>query len=155
MLRRYDSTWPVPNSGHDGPGTIAYSALPDYNPLTYRLVSLAGNGYSEQVVDQATGTCAGLLTVGVPGPDMVLIPEQAVVGAFVVDTVAYFAPQADAATEIVIEAGKTMWVYGVDESGMYYKVMLSGKYFWVPVGTLGPNYDEVWNGAPLPTDIVS
>ena len=85
---------------------------------------------------------------------MVPIPDQAVVGAFVADTVAYFAPQADAATDIAIEAGKTMWIFGVDGSGMYYKVMLSGKYFWVPVNTVGPNYDEVWNGAPLPTTVV-
>jgi len=25
---------------------------------------------------------------------------------------------------------------------------------WVPKATLGPNYDAVWNGAPLPTAVV-
>lgn len=90
----------------------------------------------------------------VPGPDMVPIPSGAVVGAVVSDTVAYFAPQADAATQIVIEAGKTLWVYGLDASGAYYKVMLAGRLFWLPASTLGPNYDSVWNGTPLPTTVV-
>jgi hypothetical protein len=85
-----------------------------------------------------------------PGPDMVYIPPEAVVGTFLADTPVYFAPRADTATNTVIEAGKTMWVYGVDESGAFYKVMLSGKFFWVPVSSMGPTYDEVWNGSPLP-----
>lgn len=89
-----------------------------------------------------------------PGPDMVPIPENAVVGAVLTDTVVYYAPRPDAATGIVIEAGKTLWVYGLDASGAFYKVMLSGKLFWLPAETLGPNYDSVWNGWPLPTDIV-
>ena len=48
----------------------------------------------------------------------------------------------------------TLWVYGVDASGSYYKVMLAGKFFWVPVNAMGPNYDDVWNGTPLPTGAV-
>jgi hypothetical protein len=90
-----------------------------------------------------------------PGPDMVPIPSTAVVGAFVVTTPIYFAPQADAGTATVMEAGKTVWVFGVDASGQFYKVMLAGKFFWVPVSSMGPNYDNVWRGKPLPTDVVS
>lgn len=90
----------------------------------------------------------------IPGPDMVPIPDNAVVGAVLTDTPVYYAPHPDAATGIIIEAGKTLWVYGMDASGDFYKVMLSGKLFWLPVETMGPNYDSVWNGWPLPTDIV-
>jgi hypothetical protein len=89
-----------------------------------------------------------------PGPDLVNLPSGSVVGAFVTTTPAYFAPQAGAATDTVLEAGKTLWVLGVDASGQFYKVVMAGKYFWVPVNTLGPNYDEVWNGTPLPTNTV-
>jgi hypothetical protein len=53
-----------------------------------------------------------------------------------------------------MEAGKTAYVYGVDASGGFYKVMLSGQFFWVPVNTMGPNFDSVWNGRPLPTNVV-
>jgi len=88
---------------------------------------------------------------GGPGPDMIPLPPTAVVGAFVVSTPIYFAPRADAVTTIIMEAGKTVWVFGLDESGQYYKAAISGQYFWVPRHTLGPNYDEVWLGRPLPT----
>lgn len=71
-----------------------------------------------------------------PGPDMVPIPENAVVGAVLTDTPVYYAPHADAATGIMIEAGKTLWVYGMDANRAFYMVMLSGKLFWLPVTTL-------------------
>lgn len=155
VLRRHDNSWPVPSSGHDGPSTITYSAMPDYNPLTYRLVSLAGNGYPEQLVDHATGTCAGLPTYSGPGPDMVDIPSQAVVGAFVANTTLLFSPDANAATSSTMTIGQTLWVLGVDSSGQYYQVLLSGGQYWVPVSSMGPNYDEIWNGTPLPTTVVN
>jgi hypothetical protein len=115
------------------------------------------NAPTEVYVSKAS-VCSGTYVVETadqPGPDMVPIPSTAVVGAFVATTPIYFAPQADAATTILMEAGKTAWVYGVDASGGFYKVMLAGKFFWVPVKTMGPNYDAVWNGKPLPTDVVS
>lgn len=89
-----------------------------------------------------------------PGPDLVELPSGSVVGAFVTTTPAYYAPRANAETDTVIEAAKTLWVLGVDASGNYYKVVLAGTYLWVPVETMGPNYDEVWNGTPLPTNVV-
>ncbi len=100
------------------------------------------------------GTLPGSVIVPVPGPDMVSIPDTAVVGSFVTTTPAYFAPESDAATNIVLAAGKTLWVFGVDESGGFYKVMIAGKFFWVPVETMGPNFDEVWQGHSLPTNTV-
>jgi hypothetical protein len=90
-----------------------------------------------------------------PGPDMVALPAQAVVGQFVKSTPIYFAPSADAAhPSMVMEAGKTLWVLGVDASGGFFKVLLSGQPFWVPVDSMGPNYDDVWNGTPLPGTVV-
>jgi hypothetical protein len=89
-----------------------------------------------------------------PGPDMVSLPATAVVGSFTQTTAGYHKPDFAATTEIVMEEGKTVWVYGVDVSGAFYKVLLSGVFFWVPVDTMGPNFDAVWNGTPLPTGIV-
>jgi len=109
-----------------------------------------GGSYSLTISGPGNVTLGGL-----PGPDMVPIPATAVVGAFVVSTPAYFAPRADAATSTILDAGKTVWVFGVDASGGFYKVVLAGKFFWVPVGTMGPNYDAVWQGRPLPTGVVS
>jgi hypothetical protein len=73
----------------------------------------------------------------------------------VTTTPAYFAPSANAVTPITIAAGKTLWVLGVDSSGDFYKVVMAGRYFWVPVDTMGPNFDNVWQGRPLPTNVIS
>lgn len=124
-----------------------------------------GNGIGATYDAQITGpgsVCLGLLGAcdvtppaeeeeelePVPGPDMVDLPTGSVVGAVVADTPVYFAPEAGAATDIIIEAGKTLWV--IERVDGFYKVVLSGKFFYLPVGSMGPNYDEVWNGTPLP-----
>ncbi len=90
-----------------------------------------------------------------PGPDMVPIPEHAVVGLVLADTPVYARPEAGAATDTIIVADKTLWVFGVDSSGQYYQVMMAGKFFWLPVSAMGPNPDAVWNSRPLPTVVVS
>jgi hypothetical protein len=82
------------------------------------------------------------------------IPEQAVVGAFTQNSEIYWAPGELASGEPYVEAGSTYWVAGQDATGMYRKVLISCEWVWVRAETVGPNYDEVWNGAPLPTDVV-
>jgi hypothetical protein len=82
------------------------------------------------------------------------LTDTSVVGAFVQDALVYADPGVPSAPAITIPAGKTTWVLGVDASGQYYKIRWACQYLWVPVGTMGPNYDEVWNGHPLPTEVV-
>ena len=135
------------------PGAINENTVEGFN------FAKSGTLLAQDSIDPATvaPVCQSLPIVGgLPGPDQVPIPEGSVVGAFVATTPIYFAPEADAVVpSIVMEAGKTAWVYGVDASGQYYRVMLAGKLFWVPVSTMGPNYDAVWNGTPLPTTVVN
>ncbi len=89
------------------------------------------------------------------GPDMVPMTPDAVVGMVKSDTALYFAPRADAMVKgLTLSAGKTVWVLGMDASRQYYQIVLAGKYLWVPAAALGPNYDEVWAGTPLPTTVV-
>ncbi|MBN1681215.1 MAG: hypothetical protein JW966_13090 [Anaerolineae bacterium] len=95
-------------------------------------------------------------------PDAVLRPAGcgaldgepgAVVGQVGVETIALWAPKADAVTHspaIVLKPGQTLWVYGVDSTGMFQKISLGCTYLWVPVGSMGPNPDAVWNNAGLP-----
>jgi hypothetical protein len=137
-------------------GTIASSwpwdSAPSYNPITLQVRSPGYQALPKQIHVAGVGNCAGLPTYKTagPGPDMVPIPATAVVGSFVSTTPVYFEPRLDAASDVVMEAGKTAWVYGVDASGAFYQVMLSGQFFWVPVSSMGPNYDDVWQGRPLP-----
>jgi len=43
---------------------VEWTATPQYNPLTLRVVSLAGNDFDEQTIAVATGSCEGLNSVG-------------------------------------------------------------------------------------------
>jgi hypothetical protein len=81
--------------------------------------------------------------------------SDAVVGLFANSTRAYWGPALNQVTDIRFEAGKTVWVLGKDSSGQFYKVLLSCSFLWVSVNSMVPNHDNVWRGAPLPTQIVS
>jgi hypothetical protein len=85
---------------------------------------------------------------------MVSLPETAAVGVFVNDAEVLWAPDPSAQTGVTLEAGQTARVLGLDESGNYYQIVWVGTYLWVPVGSLSPNPDEVWQNAPLPTETV-
>ncbi len=105
----------------------------------------------------ANTTSAFVLSVtGVAGCDVLMpIPPQAVVGSFVAPAKVYYAPGKLTAPLITLAAGKTAWVFGMDASGEYYKIMWNCQTLWVEVGTMGPNYDATWQGRPLPTTVVS
>lgn len=137
----YSVTLLVPNPSDLGfPGMGVYL----YDPTDYSTSVDDVDPYFPTGLDPACGA----------GPDMVPLPPQAVVGAVKTDTPTYWAPSADAETGVTLSAGKTVWVLGVDASNQYYKIVLAGTYLWVPKAALGPNYDAVWNGAPLPTTVV-
>jgi len=86
--------------------------------------------------------------------DLIDFPVGAVVGKFVRTTPAYYAPSLSSVTGIELEVGKTLWVLGIDSTGQFYKVVLSCSLLWVPIDSMGPNTDNFWQGAPLPTNII-
>jgi len=91
----------------------------------------------------------------VPGCEVLMdIPAGTVGGAFIANAPVYWAPGQLALPAVTIPVGNTARVIGLDASGQYYKIIWACDYLWVPANTLGPNYDRVWNGAPLPTQIV-
>jgi hypothetical protein len=127
------------------PGTSTYHFTDDAD---VNVVFWSANGLADWDVEcvkggaGASGECAAVLT------------DTSVVGAFVQDALVYADPGVPSSPAITLPAGKTTWVLGVDESGQYYKIRWACQYLWVPVGTMGPNFDEVWNGHPLPTEVV-
>lgn len=89
----------------------------------------------------------------VPGCDVLIeIPSTAVGATITEDTPVYWKP--DEMSDETFAAGLNVRALGVDESGMYTKVLFACGYYWVPSSVIGPNYDDVWQGAPLPTDMV-
>ena len=79
--------------------------------------------------------------------------ETAVGGAFVAPADVYYGPSMDKLADplVTLAPGTTVWVIGVDSTGDFYKILFAGKFLWVKAETLGPNFDEVWNGTPLPS----
>ncbi|NDJ75335.1 MAG: hypothetical protein GYB65_03670 [Chloroflexi bacterium] len=91
------------------------------------------------------------------GEDMVPIPSYAVGGQINYTADVYWGPSEAQITKplVVLEPGTTVWVLGPDETGEYYRILFAGDYLWVKSGTLGPNFDEVWQGTPLPSNVQS
>lgn len=88
-----------------------------------------------------------------PGCDVLYdLPSYAVVGRITDNVVAEWEPGHD--TQTIFTIGKTLWVLGINSAGTHYKVLYSCTELWIPVEAMGPNYDEVWNGTPLPTVVV-
>jgi hypothetical protein len=113
-----------------------------------------GTGTYRLTIDGVDLTNPPSLSPPGPGRDMVYIPPQAVVGSFLDWTPLYYLPHPDASSNYEMGPGQSLWVFGVDASGQFYQVLLSGDLYWVPVDKMGPNYDDVWNGTPLPTNVV-
>jgi hypothetical protein len=85
------------------------------------------------------------------------LPAGSVVGSLLMPSMTYWAPNLDAATEVplgVTPSSKSYWVIGQDAGHAFYQIALACDYLWVPEETMGPNYDVVWNGTPLPTRVV-
>jgi hypothetical protein len=146
------------------PGTLTYTFPADTNTtVSWDTLLLSGDApdVTWTVSCEYTGlperpTPSSAAPVPVPGCDALLdIPDTAVVGTFVADVVADWTPGVPTGPAVTLEAGKTAWVLGVDESGAYYKIFWGCQTLWVPVGAMGPNFDDVWHGTPLPTGVVS
>jgi hypothetical protein len=133
-----------------------WSVAPDHNPITVRFVSPAGGKVGEQIVWEVTGECAGLPSTAVAGCDVQIpLTSTSVIGAFVADAPTSWTPGQLTDPLVTIPAGKTAWVLGQDASGQYYKIVWVCDLLWVQKSTMGPNYDAVWNGRPLPTGVVN
>lgn len=90
---------------------------------------------------------------GEPGCDVTIpVPSNAVGATITTTTPVYWAP--GKVSDEVFPAGLNVRAMGVDATGEFTKVVFVCGYYWVPTGTIGPNYDVVWNGAPLPTNVV-
>ncbi len=141
----------------DESGGFDYTLPFDLAPGTWLTVYMALTLDDDTAMATGYYQCDGdtlQLSSPFPGPDMVAIPSTAVVGTFTAASPLYFAPNMGSTTDASMDAGQSLWVYGLDVSGQFYQVLLSGQTYWVPVGIIGPNYDDVWNGTPLPTTTV-
>jgi hypothetical protein len=97
------------------------------------------------------------LTAVRPSAPPTEIHDKPVVGTFIKAAKTYWAPDENKPVDppVTISPGKTLWVFGMDSTYSYYKVLLDAAYLWVHVDTLGPTNDGVvWHGDPLPNIVV-
>jgi hypothetical protein len=169
----YDSGQHVPGAVSPGSGTVTgvswnYTGWWPAAATPYTIVHTVNFWVNGVLASQsiATFTCEsveGPLTLvsldnqanplAVPGCNIAL-PSTAVMGALVADAQAYWAPGKLTSPLYTLPAGKTAYVIGLDESGDYYKILWVCQYLWVQKDTMGPDFDDVWQGHALPTDIV-
>ena len=149
------------NPGGTYSGTIAYNQKAVGPTVTFYLYysynALVAQPSAVQVREILADTAvADAECKVVPGCDVwIAIPSTAVVGEFKTSAAAYWKPgQLITNPPVTIEAGKTYYVIGQDQSEQYYKVLLGCDFVWVLKSTVGPNFDDVWHGMPLPTTIV-
>jgi hypothetical protein len=133
------------------PTTLTYTV-----PESGLPVGSAGVGYyifqSDEGLINIEASCTAAPT---PGCDTLMpIPATAVVGSFVSEALLYAEPGVATYPELRLSAGKTAWVIGLDVTQQYYKIVWVCNLLWVKAETMGPNYDTVWNGKALPTDVV-
>lgn len=136
------------------PGTLSFTMPEDVDEQPAGLGYYFNSGNEGPVaIDVSCENVAGPDVVLEPGcePD---IPSQAVVGAFNTTTEIYWAPGKLTEPTLYVDQGSTFYVAGQDESEQFYKVLIACEWVWVRKDTVGPNYDEVWQGQPLPTTIV-
>ena len=102
-----------------------------------------------------TYTGAGEDGESAPGCDQfVPLTGNAAVGTFTDWATLYWSPGEGVSPPMAFAPGQSAWVLGQDESGLYKKVLLSCDFLWVDAGVIGPTYDETWQGAALPVDVV-
>ena len=85
------------------------------------------------------------------------IHDKPVVGTFIKPAKTYWAPDENKPVDppVTLYPGMTLWVFGMDSTYSYYKVVLDAGYLWVHADTLGPTNDGVvWHGDPLPNIVV-
>ena len=148
----FEGTFPQDLSGNSPiGGTIPADYILEE---TYELYNPDGSLASKATLHIECGSVWGSGDKGIPGCDLLPIPETAVVGSFTSNAEVYWAPGQLVEPATTITEGNTAWVLGMDASGQYYEIIWSCDYLWVPVGSMGPNFDDVWQGRPLPTEVV-
>jgi hypothetical protein len=124
---------PVGVSSGFGPFFVPYEFRS--NPLRYQLVSLAGNGFEEQVVFETTATCATLPTRGGCG-----LADGGYQMALTTNVQLFW--DANTTRAVVpptyIPAGSVVTIMDNNTEG-WYRILWACAYYYIPVGSEVPN----------------
>jgi hypothetical protein len=141
----------VPGTFYEQPGSAVNGAFLDGGSNALASNSLNSTVAGRYLFQVRSGT-VNVPVQEVSRPCLANPTANSVVGDLPFLTQAYYEP-GKASPGIFVNPG-TYWVLGVDESAEYYKIIISCQYVWVPVQNMQPNFDSVWQGRLLPTDVV-
>ncbi len=120
---------------------------------TFAADHLCVNNFTLTVLTGGDAVTAPATTpVPQPGCSVLLsLPTDAAVGTLIGNADAYWKPGQLTDPLVTLPPGKSFWVLGMSHDGQYYEIYVECQKVWVRAETMGPNYDTVWNGHPLPT----
>jgi hypothetical protein len=111
-----------------------------------RIVIIPQTGADQAAIDNLSSVDYAP-TEGAPGCDaQITIPSSAVGAKITADTLAYWTP--GEATDTTLTAGTS--VRAISHKDGYYQILFVCDFLYVPDGTIGPNPEAPWYGAPLP-----
>ncbi|HEX3052315.1 MAG TPA: hypothetical protein VHP83_16765 [Aggregatilineaceae bacterium] len=135
------------------PVTLSYTAGPTGLPAgaegVVYIVDSTSTGFDSGVMMTVVTGC------NLPGCDMGLPwSSDYVMGVFVADTTLAWGADQPITPPLTMQAGKTAWVLGQDATHEYYIIYWACSVLWVPVNSMGPDPEQLWNSRPLPTNVV-
>lgn len=99
-----------------------------------------------------TATLGASLTPTLPPPPACPYPlvNGSVQGRMISSTIALYEPNAGSTTDVIVPVGSSWWI--IDTVPGYYQLWIAceAQPIWVQALLMIPNFDAVWNGAPLP-----
>lgn len=149
---------PIYRLNGTGPGLPVTKSVTPSTWVTLEF-TLAGPGsWSNLILEYANNGVAPwifsghVLGVTCEAPDYSLsdLLKTAVGGKFVSNANLYWTPGEATQPLVTIPAGNTALVTQMNAARTYYQIVWNEQLLWVPAGTLAPNPDAVWKGAPLP-----
>ena len=130
---------------------IVADASGDGNGYIFWDYTLGGESDYLLVADVDADPCIQkhISTLDCPYPPSPLLGQGRVVDS---SPVTYYAPDLNATTipAVVLPEGSSWWI--VEARDGFYKLFIAcrGRYIWITADSLGPNFDVVWKGQPLP-----
>lgn len=153
----YASNADVTVTGYRNGAVVKTVTVPPGSVVTGTVFSIQDAGGFDTVMVSSTTDVVidNLVTNGVDASACLIPPlDNAVVGKFVSAAAIFWEPGKQTEPVAIIGVGESAWVYGLDATGQYYKIAWSCQTRWVQKDTMGPNYDDVWQGRPLPTTTI-
>jgi hypothetical protein len=67
-----------------------------------------------------------------------------------ISTLAFYDPTLEATTDVLVPGGSAWWI--INAQNGFYEIWIAcfAEPVWVLANNMSPNFDEVWQGAPLP-----